>query len=78
MSDIVFPTTYEEWRHCIEELGGISLNRSYIDKRLAELEDGQHTKTREFEKLYGLHKVLARHHQVLCRVSALSSKQQVK
>lgn len=55
MSDIVFPTTYEEWRHCIEELGGISLNRSYIDKRLAELEDGQHTKTREFEKLYGLH-----------------------
>ena len=50
---VVFPTSYQEWRHCIEELGEIPLTRTYINGRLTELEDTSHAKTREFLKLYG-------------------------
>jgi hypothetical protein len=55
MSDdnVVFPTTYKEWRHCIEVLGKISLTPTYINKRLTELQDGKHSGTREFARLYG-------------------------
>ena len=51
MSDNVnetFPTTYQEWRHCIEDLGQISLTRAFIDKRLTELQDSKNANTEEF------------------------------
>ncbi len=53
MSDDVFPTSYEHWRHCIEVLGGIRLTPSYINKRLSEMQDEKHAKTKEFARLYG-------------------------
>lgn len=56
MSDNVnetFPTTYQEWRHCIEDLGQISLTRAFIDKRLTELQDSKNANTEEFANLYG-------------------------
>ncbi len=49
----VFPTTYEQWRHCIEVLGEIRLTPSHIDGRLRELQDGNHSNTKEFARLYG-------------------------
>ena len=49
----VLPTSYEQWRHCIEVLGKTPLTRTYIGERLAELEDDKHAKTREFARLYG-------------------------
>lgn len=53
MDDDAFPTSYEQWRHCIEVRGGIRLTQSYISKRLSEMEDDKHVKTREFSRLYG-------------------------
>lgn len=55
MSDekAVIPTSYQEWRHCIEVDCGITLSPAYIGQRLAELEDGQHAKTKEYARLYG-------------------------
>ena len=49
----VFPTTYEQWRHCVEVLGRIRLTPSYISQRLAEIQNDKHAKTREFAELYG-------------------------
>ena len=53
MSDDIFPTSYEQWRHCIEVLGKIQLTPTYIRQRLTELQDDKHAKTREFARLYG-------------------------
>ena len=53
MNDDVIPTSYEQRRHCIEVRGNIRLTLTYIDERLAELQDGGHAHTREFEELYG-------------------------
>ena len=51
--DDVIPSSYEQWRHCIEVRCRIQLTRSYIGQRLSELQDDQHARTREFAKLYG-------------------------
>ena len=53
MSDDVIPRSYEQWRDCIEVRCKIRLTPTYIRERLAELQDGKHKKTREFERLYG-------------------------
>ncbi|MFG0267419.1 MAG: hypothetical protein ACF8AM_20055 [Rhodopirellula sp. JB055] len=53
MSESIIPTSYEQWRHCIEVRCHIQLTPQYIDERLAELENTHHAKTREFAKLYG-------------------------
>lgn len=45
--DIVFPPSYEEWRHCIELLGGISLTPTYVKMCLTELQDSADAKTKE-------------------------------
>ena len=53
MSDDVIPHSYEQWRTCIEVRCKIRLTRTYIQERLAELQDNKHAKTREFARLYG-------------------------
>lgn len=53
MSDDLIPNSYQQWRHCIEVRCGIKLTPSFIDKRLKELQDGNHVRTKEFAKLYG-------------------------
>ncbi|MFO0690085.1 MAG: hypothetical protein U0900_15415 [Myxococcota bacterium] len=49
----LIPTSYENWRECIEVRCKIPLTSTYISARLTELEDDSHPKTREFERLYG-------------------------
>ncbi len=51
----VIPTSYAEWRHCIEAIGGIRLTADYVEKRITSLEDRKLSSTKEFEKLYGTH-----------------------
>ncbi|MEM7315912.1 MAG: hypothetical protein AAF497_22480 [Planctomycetota bacterium] len=54
MSDAdAFPTSYEQWRHCIEVRGKIKLTSSYISQRLTEMQNEKHANTIEFAKLYG-------------------------
>ncbi len=53
MNDDVIPTSYDQWRHCIEVRCNIRLTPKYIDERLSELQNSDHAKTREFAKLYG-------------------------
>ena len=53
MVENVIPTSYEQWRNCIEVRCGIPLTTEYVAKRLAELQDQKDVKTREFAKLYG-------------------------
>ncbi|MEM9351830.1 MAG: hypothetical protein AAGA92_02365 [Planctomycetota bacterium] len=51
--DHAFPSSYEQWRHCIEGIGKIRLTPSYLSKRLSELQDEKNANTREFSRLYG-------------------------
>ena len=51
--DDPIPSTYEQWRECIEVRCKVPLTSAYITERLAELEDGKHPKTKKFEALYG-------------------------
>ena len=53
MNDDVIPTSYDQWRHCIEVRCNIRLTPKYIDQRLSELQNNDHAKTREFAELYG-------------------------
>ena len=53
MSDDVIPHSYEQWRHCIEVRCNIRLTSTYIRERMAELQDDNHAKTKEFASLYG-------------------------
>ena len=49
----MIPTSYEQWRECIEVHCKIPLTPAYISERLTELQDGEHPKTKSFEGLYG-------------------------
>ncbi len=49
----VIPTTYAQWRNCIEVRCRIPLTATYIRGRLSELQNGEHAKTKEFTRLYG-------------------------
>lgn len=53
MDDDAIPTSYEQWRHCIEVLGKIRLTQEFIDQRLAELRDDSHPRTKEYVRVYG-------------------------
>ncbi|MEM9382856.1 MAG: hypothetical protein AAGB93_23085 [Planctomycetota bacterium] len=46
-------SSYEDWRECIEVHCSIPLTPDFIRGRLAELGDGEHPRTKEFERLYG-------------------------
>ena len=54
MSDDVIPSSYEQWRNCIEVRCKMRLTPAFIRERLAELQDDKHAKTREFARLYGV------------------------
>ncbi len=54
MSDDVIPSSYEQWRNCIEVRCKIRLTPAFIRERLAELQDDKQAKTREFARLYGV------------------------
>lgn len=49
----LIPSSYDAWRECITIRCRIKLTESFIQSRLAELEQHDHAKTREFEKFYG-------------------------
>lgn len=47
------PTSYAQWRECIEVHCGIPLTPDYVHSRIGELEDSGNRNTKHFEKLYG-------------------------
>ncbi|MEO0480496.1 MAG: hypothetical protein AAF196_13520 [Planctomycetota bacterium] len=49
----IIPSSYEGWRECIEVRCKTPLTPDYVQERLKELENQEHPKTQEFEKLYG-------------------------
>jgi len=53
MPDALLPTSYAEWRHCIEKKCGLALTPDYITIRLAALRDDRDVHTREFRRIYG-------------------------
>lgn len=53
MNNDVIPTNYSQWREWIEGRANIRLTKEYLEQRLAELQDANHAKTKEFTRLYG-------------------------
>ena len=51
--DFIIPSSYEQWRHCIEVRCNLSLTTTYIEERLTELQDSKNAKTKKFRELYG-------------------------
>lgn len=49
----MIPETYEAWRRCIEIDCGLRLEPPFIHERIAELENPDHFRTRQFVGLYG-------------------------
>lgn len=49
----MIPTTYADWRCCIEVDCGLDLTPAFIAGRLAELRDAGHERTAQFVRLYG-------------------------
>ncbi len=49
----VIPTTYDAWRHCIEEHCQIPLTADFVARRLQELEDRQVYSTEQLHRRYG-------------------------
>ncbi|MEM1068924.1 MAG: hypothetical protein AAGG48_23025 [Planctomycetota bacterium] len=49
----VIPTSYEQWRHCIEVKCKIRLTSSYVSERLKELQNRNNARTKEFARVYG-------------------------
>lgn len=49
----MIPDTYDTWRHCIEFHCGLALDPPFVRERIAELEDLEHFRTRQFVALYG-------------------------
>ena len=47
------PTTYDEWRHCIEVKCRQPLTREYVAARITALRDGRDPHTRRFLECYG-------------------------
>jgi len=54
MNEEVIPTSYHQWRHCIEVRCKIALTPDFVQRRLTELQDDQHATTKHFAKLYGV------------------------
>ena len=49
----MIPESYEQWVHCITVLCRIQLTSEYSSSRLNELRQPEHTRTRQFRRLYG-------------------------
>lgn len=49
----MIPTTYADWRHCIERDCGIPLTADFIAARLADLRDSRSHHTQQFLRRYG-------------------------
>ena len=49
----MIPTSYDQWRECIEVHCKIPLTPAFVQERLAELRNASHPKTRTFRSLYG-------------------------
>ena len=47
------PTTYTDWRHCIEVDCGVKLTPEFIEERLAVYADVSCAETQRFISLYG-------------------------
>jgi len=52
-TDFIIPTTYPEWRYCIEQRCRQPLTPDYIAARLAALRDPADTHSREFSRIHG-------------------------
>ena len=50
----MIPSSYQEWKHCIEVKCGIELTEKFIEERLSELQNDTNLKTVEFVNLYGI------------------------
>ncbi len=53
MEKSIIPQNYEEWRHCIIVECGLELTPSYIEERIASLQDEKVFYTKQFIQLYG-------------------------
>ena len=53
MASTAFPTTYDQWRHCITVECGIPLKPDYIEQRLQVLRNRDAQETARFGSLYG-------------------------
>ena len=53
LSTSFVPGSYEEWVHCITVECGLKLDPSYIQTRIAALNDPRQEHTRQFTRLYG-------------------------
>jgi len=49
----MIPSTYADWRHCIERDCGIPLTAAFIAARVADLRDPHSHHTQQFLRLYG-------------------------
>jgi hypothetical protein len=49
----MIPTTYADWRRCIERDCGIPLTADFIAARLADLRDPRSHPTQQFLRVYG-------------------------
>ncbi len=49
----MIPTTYADWRRCIEVDCQQALTSSFIAARIEELADANHFRTQQFVALYG-------------------------
>ena len=49
----MIPTTYEEWRECIEVRCNIPLTPAFVSERLAVWRNEQSQETQRFRDLYG-------------------------
>ena len=53
MSNEVFPSTYEGWKHCITELCGIPLTKEYVEERISVFSNENSEEYKRFLKRYG-------------------------
>ncbi|KXU35892.1 hypothetical protein AXK11_05000 [Cephaloticoccus primus] len=49
----IIPTSYAQWRVCIEQRCRQPLTREFCERRLAALRDAADSHTRDFRRLYG-------------------------
>jgi len=49
----IIPTSYAEWRVCIEKHCGLNLTSAFCEARLSALRDRSNPHTHDFARLYG-------------------------
>lgn len=53
----MIPSTFEEWKYCIEHDCRIPLTKEFARKRLEVYQDESNPETKKFASLYGEHHV---------------------